>query len=184
MVGQRFQLFGAVDRLFPFITFHLNYNAGFQVTGGIDGIVYFQDGSGHARIDGCRYEASCLSNEGAHFHMVALIDNRFCGSADMLRQRIHSLCRQCGFYCRDIVGEFVLFRMNTTHFKSSQFHFSASLFIWVCSTVSFFSTGFAASAAGAAAGLSFLGGKLTATMAFVGQASSHFLQRRHFSGSM
>ena len=165
MIGQQFQLFGAVDAFFPFIPFHVDDDYRLAVACGIDGRVHLEHRSRYRRVDRSRDKAASLSNQGSHLYFIALGDNGFGRSTDVLRQREDSLLGQRGHLCYCFVGELILLWMNATYTECSAFHAFAS----------------------SSLGLSTLGlgaGKFTAWMAWVGQASTHFLHKRHLLKSI
>ena len=173
MVFHQFQRVRAVDALFPFVALHIDDNGWFAVACGIDGRIDLEHGARHRRIDRGRDEAASLSDERSHLHLVALGNYRFGRRTDMLRQRENGLLWQSSHLGLHLVRQFVLLRMNATYTECSCFHTLSS---FLCSGVITASDG--------SAGLGLGNGKFTAWIAFVGQASTHFLHKRHLLKSM
>ena len=174
---ERFELVAAVNVLFPFVALHLNKNGRLAIAGGVDDGVDFHDRARHRRIDGCRHKASSFGQQRAHLHPVALADDGFGGSTDVLRQGEDSLRGQWRHLRGNFGRQFVLFGVNATYFECTQFH-ACSSFLTVTA-----GSGCLVAVSGCSA-TGFGTGKFTALMAPVGHAATHFLQRRHFCQSM
>ena len=118
LILQRDKFVCTVNALFPLVAFNRDIDSRLLVAAGIHHRIDFQHGAadrGEDRCGECLFHG--LANLCAHFHLVALLHTRHCGSTDVLPhgedRHFGQLCHLDWFSSR----EFVLCRMNTTYSK-------------------------------------------------------------------
>ena len=171
----RLQLFRTVDTLLPLVAFYIDDNTRLAVTGSVDRLVYLEHSSRNRTVDRSTDKTTSLSKQSTYLHLVALGNNRLCRSTDVLTKRKNGLLRKGCHLSSHLGCNLILFWVNTTYSKCSQFHACSSFFTSEVSAL-----GAAGASTGAAsAGLAFFTGKLTFTRAPVGHSSTHLVHMRH-----
>ena len=147
----RLQLFRTVDTLLPLVAFYIDDNTRLAVTCSVDRLVYLEHSSRNRTVDRSTDKTTSLSKQSTYLHLVALGNNRLCRSTDVRTKRENGLLRKGCHLSSHLGCNLILFWVNTTYSKCSQFH--------ACS--------------------SFFTGKLTFTRAPVGHSSTHLVHMRH-----
>ena len=83
--------FAAVDRLFPFVTFHINIDSGTFVSACVESVIYLVYFTGYRRVDIRRYKTSGFGEKCTYFNRITLLYHSLGRSPDMLAQRYNNL---------------------------------------------------------------------------------------------